>query len=208
MIPGKKRRINRVFDRSVCEFKSFVKIGILFDTVEKLDTKITKKDMDKLRFSTLLNFALVLFLVWGFSSCKSKKKAAEISDPQPMTETPAPAEPEEEVEEEPEPEPEKTAPSKPSASQQLTRYFDRIANANSATQANAVKQEALEMFSSPSAPVLVIIYSSGGQADYDEPTTIGKYMDYLKDTRNADTVVEEMIKDDNGRIKELVLRKK
>jgi hypothetical protein len=164
--------------------------------------------MHKIRFSTLWNLVLVLAMVWGFSSCKSKKKAADVSDPQQVKQEiqieetdDTPEEPE--IEEEPD-----TAPRRPSAESQLTSFFEAIANSSSPADANRTIQDALDMFSGPTAPVLVIIYSSGSTVDYDEPTTIDKYLNYLKDTGNADTMVEEIVRGNDGKIKELVLRKK
>ena len=63
------------------------------------------------------------------------------------------------------------------------------------------------MFSNSEAPVLIVIYKEGGKPSYDEPTTIGKYLNYLKDTKNNKARVEEVVYDTNGKIKELVLRK-
>ncbi len=66
----------------------------------------------------------------------------------------------------------------------ITSYFASIANAGSVSQANMQIAEALKLFSSPEAPVLIIIAKSGDQVDYDRPTTIKNYLNYLKDTKN------------------------
>ena len=68
-------------------------------------------------------------------------------------------------------------------------------------------EEALSMFSSPDAPLLIVFYEANGKASYDQPTTIEKYLNYLKDTGNASAQVEEIVKDSNGKIKEIVLKK-
>ncbi len=52
-----------------------------------------------------------------------------------------------------------------------------------------------------------MIYKEGGKPSYDEPTTIEKYLNYLKDTKNNKAKVEEVVYDANGKIKELVLKK-
>lgn len=151
---------------------------------------------------SLLNTILVLALVVGFSACKNKKKVAEVSDPQEVK-----AQIEEELSdvEEDVDSPEPAA--EPAKSVKLEGYFSAIANAPSANSANGSISEALTMFGRPDAPVLIVIYRADGTTDYDEPTTIKKYLEYLKDTGNNKATVEEMILDDYGKIKELVLRK-
>jgi hypothetical protein len=44
--------------------------------------------------------------------------------------------------------------------------------------------------------------------DYDEPTTIRKYLEYLKDQKRINTEVKSLVMDDNGKIKEVELAKK
>ena len=68
-------------------------------------------------------------------------------------------------------------------------------------------REAMNMFASPDTPVLIIISESGGQVDYDEPTTIKKYLEYLKDTRNQPEEIKNLEFDANGKIKEVELIK-
>ena len=157
-----------------------------------------------MKIKTFPSHALILLavLMLAFSSCKSKKKLTEISDAKVVS-----LPPEDVPYDEPE-EPERKAVNEPTRNERLTDYFRAIAGASSVTSANNSIQEALRMFSASSAPVLIIIYSANGQNDYDEPTTIANYLNYLKDTKNAAVMVEEMVLDDNGKIKELVLRKK
>ncbi|MEQ8472386.1 MAG: nucleoid-structuring protein H-NS [Marinoscillum sp.] len=158
---------------------------------------------NKINFS-LFNGILLLALVVGFSSCKNKKKMSEVSDTQEIKE-----QMEEELGDDDmtDPEPERNAVKEPTKSQKLENYFTAIANSSSATSANGSISEALTMFSSPDAAVLIVIYRGTGNPDYDEPTTIKKYLEYLKDTKNNKAVVEEMVLDDYGKIKELVLKK-
>ncbi len=88
----------------------------------------------------------------------------------------------------------------------VSNVFRDIANA-SGNDASFQIREALGMFASPDTPVLIIISESGGQVDYDEPTTIKKYLEYLKDTRNQPEEIKNLEFDANGKIKEVELIK-
>lgn len=144
---------------------------------------------------------LVLAMIVGFSSCKSKKKTTEVSDTdKARTEIEAEIADAEEDEE-------MASSEETASSQRLQNYFRAIANAPSLQSANGSISETLTMFSSPDVPVLIVIYKEGGITDYDEPTTIKKYLEYLKDTKKNMATVEEMVLDNNGKIAELVLRK-
>lgn len=156
-----------------------------------------------IKFSTI-NGVLLLALIVGFSSCKNKKKMSDISDPQEVSQQ---MEDEFGDEEETTDEPERVAVKEPSTSEKLENYFTAISQASTTSAANGSISEALTMFSNPDAPVLIVIYRGSGNPDYDEPTTIKKYLEYLKDTKNNKAVVEEMVLDDYGKIKELVLKK-
>ena len=90
----------------------------------------------------------------------------------------------------------------------LGRNFNSIANAGSASQANRVINETLGMFESPNVPVLIIISQNPGFNDYDRPTTIEKYLNYLKDQKKATEKVHEIKYNANGKINELELIKK
>lgn len=89
----------------------------------------------------------------------------------------------------------------------LADYFSSIANASSASEANLFINDALGLFSSPDALVLIIISKSGGMIDYDRPTTIRNYLNYLKDTKNNINAIDKIVYDNNGKIKELELFK-
>ena len=89
----------------------------------------------------------------------------------------------------------------------LADYFSSIASATSVSQANMLIADALKLFSSPDAPVLVIISKEGTTVDYDRPTTIKNYLNYLKDTKNNINKVDKITYDANGKIKELELLK-
>ena len=92
--------------------------------------------------------------------------------------------------------------------QNLMAFFERIASAPNADEANRHIQEALSLFSSAQVPVLIVIStSSNGAKDYDRPTTIRKYLDYIKDQRKYERQAEPLKLDDQGKIKELELIK-
>jgi hypothetical protein len=93
------------------------------------------------------------------------------------------------------------------AASTINDYFAQIAGATSVSQANMLILDALKLFSSPDATVLIIISKSGDQVDYDRPTTIKNYLNYLKDTKNNTNKVEKIVKDESGKIKELELLK-
>ena len=90
----------------------------------------------------------------------------------------------------------------------LGRNFNSIANAGSVSQANRVINETLGMFESPNVPVLIIIKQNAGFNDYDRPTTIEKYLNYVKDQKKAAEKVFDIKYNANGKINELELIKK
>jgi hypothetical protein len=111
----------------------------------------------------------------------------------------------------PKPAPVNTGPSDMDKQKQaaiaITDYFSSIAAATSVSQANMQIVEALKLFTSPEAPVLIIISKSGDQVDYDRPTTIKDYLNYLKDTKNNKNKVDKIVYDAGGKIKEVELLK-
>ncbi len=90
------------------------------------------------------------------------------------------------------------------ASAQLDDIFRSVASGGG----NDRIREAISMFSSPDALVLIIISEEDGQKDYDEPTTIQKYLDYLKDTKSKPAAVYNVEYGNGGKIKELELIKR
>lgn len=93
----------------------------------------------------------------------------------------------------------------------LENLFSQIAAAGkqgNTSEANSKIQQALKMFSSTEAMVLIIIHQEGDLKDYDEPTNIQKYLNYLKDTKQNKNVIYNIVKDGNGKIKELELIRK
>ena len=90
----------------------------------------------------------------------------------------------------------------------LERNFSSIARAGSVSQANRTINETLGLFESPNVPVLIIISQNVGFNDYDRPTTIEKYLNYLKDQKISPNKVHEIKYNSNGKINELELIKK
>ena len=90
----------------------------------------------------------------------------------------------------------------------LESSFGSIARAGSISQANRLINETLGLFESKSVPVLIIISQNAGFNDYDRPTTIENYLNYLKDQKKASEKVFDIKYNANGKINELELIKK
>ena len=89
----------------------------------------------------------------------------------------------------------------------LSEYFNAISNADNVASANSSINEALAMFASTETPVLIVISEEGGKKDYDRPTTIKAYLNYLKDQKKNINNIESVKVDDAGKITEIELRK-
>ncbi len=83
-----------------------------------------------------------------------------------------------------------------------------VAGSRDASSANLAIRDALLQFSSDDVPVLILISQEGDERDYDEPTTIRKYLEYLKDQKKSPDKVINAAYDSNGKIKELELQKR
>ncbi|MFH1160926.1 MAG: hypothetical protein V1733_08265 [bacterium] len=93
----------------------------------------------------------------------------------------------------------------------LEGSFQAIVDATKAgntSMANSLINSALNYFSSPDVPVLIIISREGAIVDYDKPTTIGKYLNFVKDQKDNRNAVDSYQLDAAGKIKELDLIKK
>ena len=90
----------------------------------------------------------------------------------------------------------------------LERSFASIARSGNISQANRTINETLGLFESPNVPVLIIIKQNAGFNDYDRPTTIENYLNYLKDQKKATEKVYKIKYNANGKINELELIKK
>ncbi len=89
----------------------------------------------------------------------------------------------------------------------IETLFDGIANTKSMEMANTRINEALRFFASPDVPVLVIVFMEGSTKDYDRPTTIKKYLEYIKDQGKNVNKIHNVQFDANGKITELELIK-
>ncbi|WP_245558472.1 nucleoid-structuring protein H-NS [Fulvivirga imtechensis] len=165
------------------------------------------------RLSRIIMLALVAIMMIGGAGCKSKKKAGDVSDAEAekaRMEQEAKLRAEEEERRRAEEERlarEKARAEAEAPAQKLEMYFEAIANANSITSANQSIDEALTMFASPQTPVLIVISESGGQKDYDRPTTIKEYLNYLKDQKKNINTIGDLQVDSRGKITEIELVK-
>ena len=160
----------------------------------------------------------LLVLMICFTGCKSKKKAAEAAraaEERARMEQEAKLRSEEEQKRK---EAEETARREAEAARQremaanepkakLNQYFESIARSGNSASANGSINEALSMFASPDTPVLIVISEESGQKDYDRPTTIRQYLNYLKDTKNNANSISNLQFDNSGKITEVELKK-
>ena len=160
-----------------------------------------------------LMLAVLAAALLGGSGCKSKKKAAEAAR---AAEEKARLEQEMEAQRRAEEEARRKAEEERLAAERaraeadensperrLSRYFDSIA----ATGSSGTIRDAMSLFASPDTPVLIVISEQNGVKDYDRPTTIKEYLNYLKDTRNNSNRIGEVKYDSGGKITELELIK-
>lgn len=165
----------------------------------------------KINISTqFLMIALAATLILAESGCKSQKKlkekqAAEQAEKDRLAKEKAEAEERERKQRE-----QANAGNKKSETteEKIENYFEAIANSGSVNSANSSISEILTLFSSPDAPVLIIIGEEDGTKDYDRPTTIRNYLNYLKDQKKNPDAIANIVYDDAGKVKELELKKK
>ena len=159
----------------------------------------------------------ILVLMICFTGCKSKKKAAEAARAaeergrieQEATlrkdEEQKRKEAEEAAKREAESRQTEIVTNAPKA--KLNQYFNAIANSSNVSSANGSINEALSLFASPETPVLIVISGSGDQKDYDKPTTIREYLNYLKDQKKNANNISNLQFDSSGKITEVELTK-
>ncbi|PTB97519.1 nucleoid-structuring protein H-NS [Marivirga lumbricoides] len=150
---------------------------------------------------------MALILSAGLFACKGSKKAADaskdsdqdkpvvvIKDDQPEITEPV----------------ERDTNTREDAKMRLDNYFNSIANASgNATAANRNINEAKALFASGDVPVFIVIHqSTDGTKDYDEPTTIKDYLNYLKDTGKNLNNIAAVKTNSSGKITELELIRK
>lgn len=90
----------------------------------------------------------------------------------------------------------------------INDYFVDIAKAPDAGVANAKISEAMKLYSSEEVPVLIIIHQEGDIVDYDKPTIIANYLNFVKDQKRYDNKINTVKFDGYGQITELELIKK
>jgi hypothetical protein len=86
--------------------------------------------------------------------------------------------------------------------------LDAVGNAGDVSSANMKIRDAMVNFANEDVPVLILISSEGEIKDYDRPTTIKKYLEFVKDQKKSPNKVLNAVFDSNGKIKELELIKK
>ncbi len=91
---------------------------------------------------------------------------------------------------------------------QVLQHFKAVAGAYSFAEANLRIRKALKLYASSDVPVLIIVSQENGVKDYDRPTTIKKYLEYLKDVKKFDKQIDNFVLDNNGKITEIELIKK
>jgi hypothetical protein len=156
-----------------------------------------KQSLFSLSLRKTMLMAVLALMAMG--ACKSKKKAvAPAPDQEAVAEVVKPA-PAPAVE---------TRSAEEIAVERLEKYFATVAAAGNAMTANQSIQEVLGMFANQEIPVLIVIHEEGGIKDYDEPTTIKKYLDYLKDTKKNLNYIADIRMDAGGKVTELELRRK
>lgn len=89
----------------------------------------------------------------------------------------------------------------------INEYFVRIANTQDVNAANGLIKEALKMYAGEDTPVLIIIHKEGDVVDYDKPTTIKKYLNFVKDQKKYNNKISSVKFDPYGQITELELIK-
>lgn len=160
-------------------------------------------------------YALFFALIAAGAGCKSKKKAMETTDAdaeRARLEKEAALRKQQEEEERKKREAEERAmreaeEKKNAPYTKLEQYFAAIGSATSAESANNSINEALSLFSSPETPVLIVIHEEAGQKDYDRPTTIRDYLNYLKDQKKRADKIGTLKFDGSGKINEVELIK-
>ncbi len=90
----------------------------------------------------------------------------------------------------------------------IDTQLESISTSSTIDAANQKIMLSMDKFASPDVPVLIIISQAGGFNDYDRPTTISKFLHYLKDKQEYKYQVVSVKKDALGKITELELLKK
>lgn len=176
---------------------------------------MTQKITHLMRNSSRFIGIMLLILLMTVAGCKSKKKAMEANAAAEKArmeqEAALQKQKEEEVARKEAEEREKARRVEemrmrdPAA--RLEQYFNAIAASTNLPSANNSITEALALFASHDTPVLIVISESGGQKDYDRPTTIKQYLNYLKDQKKQADKIGNLQFDGSGKITEVELIK-
>lgn len=171
----------------------------------------------QIRNSSRLFMAAFIILMMVGAGCKSKKKAMEASNQASLDKVKQEQEAalrkqkEEEERRKALAEEERARREADAKSREpkarLEQYFNAIAGSSNVSSANSSINEALSLFSSADTPVLIVISEENGQKDYDRPTTIRDYLNYLKDQKKNFNKISNIQFDGSGRITELELTK-
>ena len=88
-------------------------------------------------------------------------------------------------------------------------FFSIASDAKSGNlaQADNTIQKTLSLFQGDDVPVLIIISREGKDVDFDKPTTIKRYLNFLRDTKASKNKIDDIQTDASGKIKELDLIK-
>lgn len=92
----------------------------------------------------------------------------------------------------------------------LDAYFNQVvtlAKTGNVETTNMKIKDILKFFTSPDAPLLIIVYKDADITDYDKPTTIGAYLNYLKDQKTNINKTYSIERDNYGKIKLVELLK-
>ena len=87
----------------------------------------------------------------------------------------------------------------------IDEQLNAIATSGSIDASNNQIQKTLQEFETPDIPVLIIISKNTDFNDYDRPTTISKFLNYLKDKKAYKYRVENVQRNSLGKITELEL---
>ena len=98
-----------------------------------------------------------------------------------------------------------------STNSDLDKYFEeviRLSKTGNIEKTNMLIKDILKFFTSSEADLLIIVYRENGQPiDYDKPTTIGAYLNYLKDQKVNHNTTYTIERDTAGKIKLVELLK-
>lgn len=89
----------------------------------------------------------------------------------------------------------------------INDYFSQIASSGDVASANAKIAEAMKLYANKDVPVLIIISQADGIVDYDKPTTIENYLNFVKDQKSYTNKIHNVKFDEYGQITELELIK-